>query len=439
MVSTSAHHVVRLTVRIDVASFHRDVDVTLPTSSSFNEILPELARLVDMPEVTRPWEATTVSGAVLDSARPLYQLRIHDGQVVVLRPREPLAPPIVRDAAEALAAAAGRLGPVPGLGAAASLVGAAMVFVLVDAIAGFYPALVSAAAGCVAVGSVARSRALCAAAVLVLAAAAGAWVAGPREEWTGSADPALGALAAAAVVGFGAVCGGATKLFDAPVTAFFATSACLIGLGAGFAWLGSPTAPPAGTALAGLAAVMASPGVATRAAGIAIPRVPTAGENFAVADDYQLDIDSRGVSARGISAGIAAAVCACCSPALLLIGISGGGWAYALCICFAAALVVHAFRHHATVPRACLAVTSLTALLSSALAVAHAGAVHPAWLALAFCVATVVLTATLWAARAPDLEPTTLVWVERAETAAIIAVIPLAFQLAGVFNIIRGL
>ena len=42
-------------------------------------------------------------------------------------------------------------------------------------------------------------------------------------------------------------------------------------------------------------------------------------------------------------------------------------------------------------------------------------------------------------ARVPDVEPTTIVWFERAEVAATIAVIPLAVHLTGLFDMIRGL
>ena len=37
------------------------------------------------------------------------------------------------------------------------------------------------------------------------------------------------------------------------------------------------------------------------------------------------------------------------------------------------------------------------------------------------------------------MEPTTIVWFERAEIAATIAVIPLAVHLTGLFDMIRGL
>lgn len=130
MVATSAHHIVRVTVRIDVASFHRDIDLTLPTSSTFAEILPELARLVDLPPLSRPWEVTTVAGALLDQHRPLYQQRLSDGHIIVLRPREPVPPPVVRDAAESLAAASADDRAPQGLDIVAAAVGAAVIGLL---------------------------------------------------------------------------------------------------------------------------------------------------------------------------------------------------------------------------------------------------------------------------------------------------------------------
>ena len=55
MVATSAHHIVRMTVRVSAVSFHRDIDLVLPTSSTFAEVLPELATFVDLPRIHRPW------------------------------------------------------------------------------------------------------------------------------------------------------------------------------------------------------------------------------------------------------------------------------------------------------------------------------------------------------------------------------------------------
>ena len=66
MVASSTHHVIRVTVRISVADVHRDIDVTLPTSSTLAEVVPELARIIDIPPIPRPWQACTAAGAPLD-------------------------------------------------------------------------------------------------------------------------------------------------------------------------------------------------------------------------------------------------------------------------------------------------------------------------------------------------------------------------------------
>ncbi|HHU68445.1 MAG TPA: hypothetical protein GXZ33_11505 [Corynebacterium sp.] len=49
------------------------------------------------------------------------------------------------------------------------------------------------------------------------------------------------------------------------------------------------------------------------------------------------------------------------------------------------------------------------------------------------------LTAPLWVPRVPEVEPTTVVWWERAESLALAASLPLAAHLAGLFVLIRGL
>ena len=129
-------------------------------------------------------------------------------------------------------------------------------------------------------------------------------------------------------------------------------------------------------------------------------------------------------------------------PALAVLARTGGGWVFALCMCASGALIVHASRHHDTVPRLSLGGTAVMALACGAAAVAAAartGDAHPVLLIAAGLAALAAATAALWASRVPDLEPTTLVWLERAEAAAIIAVIPLAVKLTGIFDLIRGL
>ena len=75
----------------------------------------------------------------------------------------------------------------------------------------------------------------------------------------------------------------------------------------------------------------------------------------------------------------------------------------------------------------------------TAAAAAAAKTGHPACIAVAALAALAAAATVAWAPRVPDVEPTTIVWFERAEIAATIAVIPLAVHLTGLFDMIRGI
>ena len=425
----------RVTVRISVVAFHRDIDVTLPTSSTLSEVLPELARLVELPEVHRPWQATTAGGAVLDMHTPLYALKLHDGATVALRPQEPAPPPVVRDAADALAGAAESARQVRGLDAAATFAGLAALLLLARVFSPWPVALGAVALLALAVASIGRSRAAFAAVPLLAGLAAGAWVAGAGGGDTSALGLGVlaGLIAAAVAVGIGVALG----LAGAAQVAFTAAVCVLGGAGAAGVWLPGPLAAPALTVLAGVLGVMATPGAATRAAGLTVPRVPTAGEEFDRSDDYQHDVDARSAAAATIASAISAAIAACCVPALFWLGRAGGAWTFEFCLGVAAALVVYASRQHWSVPRACLTAVALSAVIAAAAAAAKTG--HPACIAVAALAALAAAATVAWAPRVPDVEPTTIVWFERAEIAATIAVIPLAVHLTGLFDMIRGL
>ncbi|OFT57271.1 hypothetical protein HMPREF3151_07670 [Corynebacterium sp. HMSC05H05] len=433
LVATSAHHIVRVTVRISVVTFHRDIDVTLPTSSTLSEVLPELARLVELPEVHRPWQATTAGGAVLDMHTPLYALKLHDGATVSLRPQEPTPPPVVRDAADALAGAADAARQVRGLDVAATFSGLAAVLLLARVFAPWPVALAAVALLALAVASIGRSRAAFAAVPLLAGLAAGVWVAGGGGATSLGLGALAGLLTAAVSVGIGV----ALRLAGAAQVAFTVAVCVLAGTGAAGMWLPGPLAPPALTVLTGVLGVMATPGAATRAAGLTVPRVPTAGEEFDRSDDYQYDVDARSAAASTIAAAISAAIAVCCVPALLWLGRAGGAWTFAFCLGVAAALVVYASRQHWSMPRACLTAVALSAVVAASAAAAQTG--HAACIAVAALAALAAAATVAWAPRVPDVEPTTIVWFERAEIAATIAVIPLAVHLTGLFDMIRGL
>lgn len=439
MVATSAHHVVRLTVRVSVATIHREIDVTLPTSSTMAEVLPELARMVDLPKVHRPWQATTAAGAPLDMHTPLHELKLFDGSILTLTPIEPPNPPVVRDAAESLRDAAERARDIHGVDLVATVAGVAGLGVLV-ATATPLPAAVGAAALTLFLLAVlARSRALFAGVPAVAGAAAELWVAGDRVEWVGALDPALGVLAAALTAAVAVAVGAVLRLAGPGVTAFYLTASALLSTGALGAWLPSPLAPAALTVLAGVLTVMATPGIASRAAGLAIPRIPTAGEEFDASDGYQLDVDDRSANAVAIAAGLSCAVAACAVPALMTAAFRGGAWVLAFALCTSGALGLHASRHHYPAARIPLLVTALAAAGAGVIAVVRTDHPHPALMAVAAVVVLATATAALWAPRVPELEPTTVVWLERAEAVAIIAVLPLAVHLTGLFALIRGL
>lgn len=442
MVAASTHHVVRVTVRISAAPFYRSVDVSLPTTSTFSEVLPELARLIELPETGQPWEFVTASGAPLDPHVPLHNMRLRDGQVLALRPHEPVDPPVVRDAAESLAATAADT-THSGIDIAATFAGAAAAGVLTAALTGPLPGGAVFALILFVVGVVARSRVVFPAAAVAGGVVTGAWVSGiGTKTWPSATDIALGTMAGSVVASALAAGGAVLGLTGPRVTSAILTGSALLTSGALAVWLPSPDAPAAAVVLASIAAVMLTPSVATRAAGLRIPRVPTAGQEFGIADDYQEDVDDRSAAARAITAGISVAAAVCAVPAFVALTRSGGGWVFALCLCASGALIIHASRHHDTAPRLSLGGTAMTALACGVAAVAvtaQAGGAHPALLIAAGVTALAAATAVLWASHVPDLEPTTLVWLERTEAAAIIAVIPLAVKLTGVFDLIRGL
>ena len=439
MVATSAHHIVRVTVRVDVVSFHRDVDLTLPTSSTLGEVLPELARLVELPAVHRPWQATTAAGTPLDMHTPLYQLRLRDGSVLVLRPLEPVSPPVVRDAAESLAAAAGEEQRMSGLDTAASAAGCVALAAVTVPFAPGAAALTVAAVPLLFLGVAAHSRALYLLGILSSTAACAAWVAGPASTWAGPTDPALGALAGAGVLALLAGSGAALRLLDTTVTAILLTAGALACLTAAGAWLPARQAPAAVAVLGALLALAAAPGTATRVAGLRVPRIPTAGEEFSLSDGYQPDVDDRARQARSVAAGMTTGAGVAAVPALLVLGWWSGPWPMALCACSLGAVTFHAARLHYRLPRTALTAVALAAVVACGVAGGRMVPVHPAALAVAVVFGLAAASAVLWVPRIPDLEPTTVVWFERAEAVALIASLPVAVHVAGMFTLARGL
>lgn len=440
----SVDHVLRLTVRFQVGAYHREADLALPAASTLADAVPEIVALVGAPRISRPWQAMTAAGAALDPAVPLHETRLDHGSVVVLTPRHEAQSPVVRDAAEALAESAGEADPA-GLAAAGAVAGVAAVLAVGAALLPASQALAAAALAAVSV-LVLRpgTRVLAPVAVLSAGLAAGAAVfeAAHPEEVTRPATAGFAALAAAAA---SAVTVLLTVAVNGVGARTAAASAAAVGMGvvaAAGALLPTHAARP-GTASAAL--VLAAgvllmgqlPGLAARGAGLRVPRLPTAGQDLAVADAGQPDVDARARRARRLHEGAVLGVSSAMLPALVLVGVHGGGFAQALCVSVAGAVLLHAARHRQAVAAWSWLAVGLTAGVGAAVAAADPG--HPVQWAVALLVTAAGLSAPVWASRVPDLEPTAVVWWERTESLALAAALPLAAHLAGLFLLIRGL
>lgn len=445
IIHVSLDHVLRLTVRFHVGGYHREADVALPAGSSLADLIPEIVTLCGAPRISRPWHAMTAGGQQLDAAVPLHQTPLDHGSVIVLTPRHESAAPVIRDAAESLVATAPGAG-TSGLATAASLTGCAGLIVLVLA---FQPVSVALAVGAVAALAMLvwqrRFQALGTATILLTAAAAGTSVleaADPADRltpdtlgWAGLA--ATGAMLAALLLT--AVLGGLGARTGAALVAV----AGFTTLGVGGAFLPEHAASPgvASAAVivgAGVPVIAALPGWASKAAGLRVPRVPTAGQDLGVADEVQSDVDDRARRAQRLHEGLSLGTAAAMVPAALTLGWQGGGFALAICVAVAGAVLLHAARHHQPVVAWAWLLIGIAGAVGTALAAAH-GSGHPVQLGIAGLVVLAAVTAPVWTPHVRDLEPTTVVWWERAESLAVAAVLPLAAHQAGLFALIRGL
>jgi len=69
MVATDS--ALRITIRIDIpdsAYPSTCIDLAVPRNSSIAEILDEVLTLADAPRISRPWQATTAAGVLIDAA-----------------------------------------------------------------------------------------------------------------------------------------------------------------------------------------------------------------------------------------------------------------------------------------------------------------------------------------------------------------------------------
>ncbi|GAB2501231.1 hypothetical protein CATRI_02255 [Corynebacterium atrinae] len=431
----SVDHILRLTVRFQVGAYRREADLALPAGSALADLIPEIVSLCGAPRISRPWLATTAAGLPLDPAIPLHQTSLDHGSVVVLSPRHEIPAPVIRDAAESLAATTS--GPrAEGTAIAGTVAGCLGAAVLVSQGQPVSHALAAAAVLALVMLLWRRNSAALSLVAIGFATAAAAAFVGET-----SADPFD-----YATLSWQAFAAGGALVLTLLLTTFIGgpgprVAAVLLALvamaciAASAAYLPSPDAPAAFVAASGILGMALIPGLAVRTAGLKIPRLPTAGQDLQIADSVQPDVNLRAVRALRIHEGLAIGTAMGVVPALLYLGNQGGGFVLGLCVASAGATILHAGRHHQAAAVWAWLSVGLAALVGACLAVSS----YPLQIAIALGLVAAALSAPLWAAKVSELEPTTVVWWERAESLAVAASLPLAAHLAGLFLLIRGL
>lgn len=453
-------HVLRVHVRVDfggdVEEIRAGTDMCLPAASSLAEVLPDILSLVDAPNITVPWEGFTGSGKPIDPAVPLHSQGVVQGGVIMLAPKRPAPASIAKDAAEALSDLALSSKPARGtldLATVAGFVGLSVILLLapLPVSNGWRCALLGLAA--IAILSWRRNSALLVVSVIA-AAMATAWVVvspqqGLLHELRNNIEPSEGGLAMLSAGAAVVIVSSLVQLIrkhDLTVFSACVTAGTLLIAATPGVWIFTPgfNIPQYGWAFsfAGLAiafcmlTVAFSASIAGACAGLRVPRLPSAGQDLAISDEGLKDPDVQAARATNILDGILIGVAAVLVPSLALVALKGGGFAQALCMTVAVSLLVHAHRHHRSA--ACWAIwcTGLMAVIAEAVS---ADTSSPVALLIAAAACVALASAPLWSHKISQLEPTTIVWIERAESLCIAAALPLALHIAGLFILIRGL
>jgi ESX secretion system protein EccD len=435
--------------RVTVVASGRRVDLSVPADAPLVEVLPELVRLTgeraaDEEGTPLGWALFRLNGVALDSERSLAEAGVRDGELLYLRGLdEAVAPPVVEDFVEAVAAVVdamgGRWRPIHGqrlligLSAAAWAAGALALL----------PVSGSQTAERAAVGLTAAAALLVVAALLArtfrqpavgAAAAAAAWPwwalgAAQLSVWLAAAGGLSVVAAAVAGVAVGAVAAGlAVRMLREPAAAVALTGTMLAAAAAAVDAVGiTPAQSAAGLVLLTLVVAAFLPGIAARAGGLL-----RAGDGDAASTAVLADQVGRGRRLLGwLLAGTA--VTGATGMAVLAVGNPAAQW---LC---AAAILAFALRarHHSflseVLPWLVAASVGAAALVAELARASGATAEVGASLATG-----AVLTVAALLAGGRRLSPQARQWLNRAELTANIALVPLALWVVGAFGALGG-
>lgn len=447
----------RVSLCFVVGEFSREVDVAVPRQASLLELLPRCAQLCQAPRISKPWQASTVVGQPLDMGSPVSEIGLADGDTVVVHPREELRAPIVRDSAESLAATAHGAHSQRQLTTVVLAAQLGIAFV-VAALSWWWLAFALAAVlGAVLVPWQRNLHAVAIASVLFAGLAAGSAVAwglqpagSPTKLWAEltAANTAWALLAGVAVAVLVLVLMAFYRALTTHSTTGLLTAAVLLVLAS--SGLALPSASMrssfAGAIIAlAILGLALAPMLATKFSGIPIPRLPTAGQELAVSDQHgarsrSAEEKSLALARRthDVHAGIVSGIACLVVPALLSVASTGDIFAQMVCLAVVGAVCLHAARHHHNVAVWALLLVVAAAVVAVGISV-WAGLQQPFAIGVATVVGLAAAASPLWVPRIRNIEPTTMVWLERAESLAVAACLPLALQVMGVFAMIRGL
>ena len=469
MTTINASHTLRRTVRIELFDASTSIDLAIPASSSLSETIDEILAIANLPANTTPWCATTAAGQELDLAIPLAQCHLTQGDILVISPLTETPTPVVRDAAELLENLTQVTPPPIGTVFCAGLAGLLGLTLLVAALPGLPPILRLLIPVVATLAMLLWTRKLLFAPITVggislttLIAIAGSPTLPTGAQMSDSQFARMWALACA--------CAGIVLIVSTLLLRFITPhvptisalitigiSLIIMALGACFyhpplialtdptwSWLVHAAAL---VVAAGIIALAFSPLLSIKIAGVRVPQLPTSGQDLSISDTNPTNTPHRALLAQHILDGITVGLGCILSPAIIVVC----GWApqrnfsFALAVCMCLSLVVHAHRHHGSPRTWSLWIPAMAAACGTALSAsphlvdATAPPAHLGLSIAAFLVSATVFTAPGWAKHLTNLEPTTVVWVERAELLSIAACLPLALHLVGIFSLLRGI
>ena len=424
-------------------------DVSLHGFASFADVLDGLFSACDLPLTEASWFITTPLGQHLPSEQPIGSLPIEDGDLITIGVAPPVPAPILKDAAQALSDLPATF-TLAGLPAAAVLAGGSGMLgmawrwreSLSPGVSGTAVALMA-----LVLGAALRSRyedvpqeflrSSSGAAVIVGAAAAGgaAWwqahqapVSQAGMQLTGLAVAALYVLAYVTVARPPAG-------WVAAVVTVLSSAALWAGLGHSL----NGAVSGAACAIAWVSLVQAiAPRLAMQVAGLKVPPLPTRGDPLPAHTEFDPGADRKAKVAHELLLGMCVAQSAVTVAGMAVVAQSPRPAALVLAVAILIASAVHAVRLRSAVAAWSQWLIACGACVACAWA-APGGAWAMAWAIGALFILALSAATPLFSQALASFQPTTVRAIERVELLAVVAIIPSALTVAGVFGAIRSL